>query len=330
MPSNAQLIEKAAMTLSDLASGGRLNVQQSNKFLRMVQDAPTLVKQSRFVPMESDRRKVEKLGFGNRILRVGQEGTALAESDRAVPQTDMVTLNTKEVIAEINITYDTLENNIEKGNLQNTIMQMIAERAALDIEELVINGDTASTDPYLALLDGLRAQATSHIFDAVGVAANKYGPREVLKQLKKIMPSKYLRNPAMFRYFVSHNLETEWKDAIGFRETAWGDQALSSAPRASAYGVPVEPLAMLQDYAVDPDGTVSTGDEFNGSDILLTHPKNILVGMNRNITVEVDKDIRERKFIIVLTAKVDAKFEEEDAVAKAVNVNEDITSITTA
>ncbi|MFP9167082.1 phage major capsid protein, partial [Enterococcus faecalis] len=79
-----------------------------------------------------------------------------------------VNLSTKEVIAEVNITYDTLENNIEKDGLQNTIMQMIAERAAVDIEELLVNGDTSSSDSYLAQLDGIRKQATSHIVDAAG------------------------------------------------------------------------------------------------------------------------------------------------------------------
>ncbi|MBJ8056557.1 phage major capsid protein, partial [Bacillus cereus] len=58
------------------------------------------------------------------------------------------------------------------------------------------------------------------------------------------------------------------------------------------------------------------------SDILLTHPKNIIVGFSRNIRIEVEKDIRSRKFIIVLTAKLDSKFEEEDAVAKVMKVKE--------
>lgn len=58
------------------------------------------------------------------------------------------------------------------------------------------------------------------------------------------------------------------------------------------------------------------------SDIILTHPKNIILGFSRNIRIEVDKDIRARKFIIVLTAKLDSKFEEEDAVAKIVKVKE--------
>jgi hypothetical protein len=34
---------------------------------------------------------------------------------------------------EVNISYDTLENNIEGGNLHNTIISMIAERASLDV-----------------------------------------------------------------------------------------------------------------------------------------------------------------------------------------------------
>ncbi|MFV0915356.1 phage major capsid protein, partial [Enterococcus faecium] len=81
----------------------------------------------------------------------------------------------------------------------------------------------------------------------------------------------------------------------------------------SAYGVPVQGIAMLQPY---------TAAENTVSDIILTHPKNILTGMSRQISIEVDKDIRARKFIIVLTAKIDAKFEEEDAVSKIINVKE--------
>ncbi|PEF77696.1 phage major capsid protein [Bacillus toyonensis] len=240
---NKTIIEKADVTLATLASGGLMNPEQADTFLRMVQNSPTILKDSRFIQMASDTLKIEKIGFGSRILRPGVEGVPLKDSDRSAPSTSTITLNAKEVIAEVHITYDTLENNIEGGNLQNTIMQMIADRAALDIEELILNGDIASTDPYLALLDGLRKQATSHVVD----------------------------------------------------------------------GVPVEGIAMLQPYN-DGDNTVS--------DILLTLPKNIVTGMSRNIRIEVDKDIRARKFIIVLTAKVDVKFEEEDAVAKVIKVKE--------
>lgn len=309
MPTNQQIIEKAAMTLASLSAGGRMNVEQADTFLRMVQNQPTIMKDARFIPMSSDRRKIEKIGFGNRILRAGTEGTALADSQLAVPTTGTVDLEAKEVIAEVNITYDTLENNIEGNNLQDTIMQMIAERASLDLEELAVNGDTASGDPYLALIDGLCKQAgTGHVVDFADAAMDK----SAFKKGIKAVPAKYLRNPAEWRFYASQNAELDWKDLIAARQTQLGDQAIEGR-LATAYGIPVKGIAMLQPY-VSNTKTVS--------DMLVTHPKNIVIGMSRNISVEVDKDIRARKFIIVLTAKIDVVFEEVDATALVKKVGE--------
>jgi hypothetical protein len=66
---------------------------------------------------------------------------------RVKPTVSGVTLTTKEVIAEVQIPYDVLEDNIERGGwtppfrkalggLHQTIIDLIAERAALDLEEL--------------------------------------------------------------------------------------------------------------------------------------------------------------------------------------------------
>jgi len=308
---NQEIINKAAMQLSDLASGGLMNPTQFNTFYRKMIDAPTILKDARNVPMNIDSMKVEKIGFGQRVLRAGQEGVALTEAQRSKPTTSTITLNAKEVIAEVNITYDTLENNIEKGGLQNTIMSMLAERVALDMEELIINGDTASADPYLALIEGIRKKAVSHIFDAAGNVVDK----GLFKQLYNKIPTKYLRNPAEWRYYASYANELEWKDQVVARQTALGDQTLQGG-MPNAYGIGVKGIAMLQEY----EATIETVTQ-QVNDAFLVHPKNILVGFSRNVRVEVDKDIRERKFIVVLTAKLDTQFEEEDAVAKAININ---------
>jgi len=308
---NTEIINKAAMQLSDLASGGLMNPTQFNTFYRKMIDAPTILKDARNVPMNIDSMKVEKIGFGQRVLRAGQEGVALTEAQRSKPTTSTITLNAKEVIAEVNITYDTLENNIEKGGLQNTIMSMLAERVALDMEELIINGDTASADPYLALIEGIRKKAVSHIFDAAGNVVDK----GLFKQLYNKIPTKYLRNPAEWRYYASYANELEWKDQVVARQTALGDQTLQGG-MPNAYGIGVKGIAMLQEY----EATIETVAQ-QVNDAFLVHPKNILVGFSRNVRVEVDKDIRERKFIVVLTAKLDTQFEEEDAVAKAININ---------
>jgi hypothetical protein len=277
-----------------------------------VQNTPTIFSESRVIQMENDSQKFEKIGFGQRILRAAEEGKALTDDQLTVPATSTVQLNTKEVIAEINITYDTLENNIEKDGLQQTIMQILAERAAVDIEELVVNGDTSSSDPYLAQLDGIRKQTVSHVIDGNGEELS----RATFKKGLKAIPAKYLRLPQEFRFYTSQGMEIEWKDRVADRQTNLGDLAVQGG-LSSAFGVPVKGVSNLQPYSV------GEGDsQYEASDIILTHPKNIILGFSRNIRIEVDKDIRSRKFIIVLTAKLDSKFEEEDASAKIVNVKE--------
>lgn len=57
---NKTIIEKADVTLATLASGGLMNPEQADTFLRMVQNSPTILKDSRFVQMASDTLKIEK------------------------------------------------------------------------------------------------------------------------------------------------------------------------------------------------------------------------------------------------------------------------------
>ncbi|WP_408893498.1 phage major capsid protein [Paenibacillus taichungensis] len=311
MTTNRSIIEKATMTLADLASGGRMNEQQFNAFYRRMIAAPTILNSARTVPMNSDSQKIEKIGFGQRILRPGVEGTALTEGQRTKPTTGTIKLNTQEVIAEINISYDTIENNIEGDNIRTTIMNLLADRAALDLEELIINGDTASSDEYLALIDGVRKKVSSHIVDAEGEAIAK----EIFKRGIKAVPNQYLRNPADWRYYTNTGVELDWRDSFANRQTSGGDQSLDGGRLVNAYGVPVNGIAMLQPYNVT--SPVAYTDV---TDAILTHPKNIVVGMNRKLQVEVDKDITRRVFIIVLTAKIDVQLEEEDATAKIIHI----------
>ena len=145
---NPELIKKADLVLADLTSnGGILNPEQSDRFLKVLIESPTILKDARTVPMNSPVMKINKIGFGSRILRPAVENTALVSSDRSKPDTTQLTMTTKEVIAEVRIPYGVLEDNIEQGNLENTILNLIAERAALDFEELILLGDIGSGYP---------------------------------------------------------------------------------------------------------------------------------------------------------------------------------------
>ena len=64
-----------------------------------------------------------------------------------------------------------LEDSIERGELRQTIMEMMAEAISRDMEEVLINGDTLSADPFLAVMDGVLKQTTSNIVDAAATIA---------------------------------------------------------------------------------------------------------------------------------------------------------------
>lgn len=314
---NQEIIKKADMALADLASGGLLLPEQADTFIRKLLVQPTLLNQVRTVTMNSPQRNINKIGFGQRILKKATSATALDVADRSKPTTSQVTLNTDEVIAEVRLPYDVIEDNIERGNintagansdpkpilggLKDTIVSMIAERAALDLEELAILGDSANADPYLALKEGYLKLATDHVVDGNAETINK----SLFKNGLKAMPDQYLRNLAQMRHFVSVNNEIEYRDTIASRETSAGDsQFVAQAQNpVFGFGVPLNAVSLMP-----------------GDQGLLTHPLNLIMGIQRQISIEVDKSITERVFIIVLTARIDFQIEETDAIVKYTNI----------
>jgi hypothetical protein len=97
---------------------------------------------------------------------VAHQQPLAAATDRSKPTTSQITLTTSEVMAEVRIPYEVLEDNIERGGMADTVLALIAERAALDLEELLILGDTASGDAYLALMNGILKRVTTNVVDA--------------------------------------------------------------------------------------------------------------------------------------------------------------------
>lgn len=308
---NNTLIKKADIALSDLANdGGLLNPEMTDRFIRTLIDEPTIINRARTVTMNAPTRKINKIGFGSRILRPATSHTALDAADRSKPDLSQIQLDTEEVIAEVQIPYDVLEDNIEGGNinagmtsgaggLHATIVTLMAQRAALDLEELLLLGDTGSGDPYLALLDGYLKRSTSHVVDAGGATIDK----SLLKAGVKAMPDKYLRNRAALAHMVSVDNDTEYRDTYASRQTALGDNMLQGTGPVYAWGSQLTSVPLMPN---------TSG--------LFCNPLNLIFGIQRRITIEYDKDIRARAFIIVITTRVANQIEEEDAVVKYTNI----------
>jgi len=305
---NRTILEKADMALSDLTTGGGLlKPAQAKKFMRLLIKEGVILSVATVVPMASPKQQISKIKFGSRILRPGQEATALSSANRVKPDLSQVELDAKLFKAEVRLSDETLEDSIERGELRQTIMEMMAEAISRDMEEVIVKGDTASTDTFLAVLNGVLKQATSNVVDA----GSKKISKDLLKDLLKAMPSEHLRDKKAMRFFTSVDADLDYRGVLAERATAVGDKFLEGDTPVLYSGVPLSPVPLFPE---------NLGTSNNESNILLCNPRNIHVGIWRQIRIESAREISEGVLKIVATLRFDVKFADESATAKATKV----------
>ena len=305
---NRTVLEKADLALADLTTGGgMLQPAQAQKFLRILIKESVLLKQATVVPMRSPKQLIEKIRFAGRILRAGSEATALPAGDRSKPDLSQVELDAQLFKAEVRLNNEVLEDSIERAQLRQTIMQLMAEAIARDMDDVIVSGDTVSADPFYAKLDGILKQSAANVVDAGTQPTSKI----VLRDMLKSMPSEFLRNKKEMRFFTSVESEIDYRDSLAERATVVGDKFLEQDVPVMYSGVPLLSVPMFPE---------ALGPGNNTCAILLTDPKNIQVGIWRNIRIETFKDVPAGVLIIVATLRFDVKFAEETATVKAINV----------
>jgi HK97 family phage major capsid protein len=311
------LSSKADIALTDLnTNGGLLQPEQNDVFFRKLLDEPTLLNQVRSIQMNAPQQDINKIGIGTRVFHgagnsgngasglndANVNGRVLAAAKRTSVTTSKISMNSTEVIAEVRIPYEVLEDNLERGGLQDTILALVAQRGALDFETLLISGDktiNSATDDLLCLQNGILKGFTSNVVDAAGETLSL----GLWNRLKKALPTAYRRNLQAMRFFSSMDKESDWRVTMAGRPGALGDSIATGGGPVPALGVQVAPAALMPD-----------------ANIIFTDPKNIIWGLQRNVRIETDKDIRSREVIFVITARVAINIEEELAGAKLINL----------
>lgn len=307
MDDNRSIIQKADLLVADMvANGGYLEQALAREFIEVAIDESTLMPLATTIPMKSHTHRLDKMRFGSRVLRAGTEGQALIESDRVKPDLSNETLQSQLFKAEARLTDEDLEDSIEGGSLRDTIIKLLGQAVARDMDEVVIEGDTTSGDPFLAKFDGAIKLANVNVVAAGSVPISK----TMFKAAFKSLPTPFRRDRQNMSFFVASDSEVDYRDVVAERETGRGDQALEEWVPLRWGGIPIREVPLFPT------------DLGAGSDsvMLLTNPKNMNVGIWRQIKLETDRDISAGVLKVVITIRFGFAYTERQAVVKTTGV----------
>jgi len=277
---NEELIEKTIAT-SDLLSGGLLNPLQQTQFVTLVKKFSVMLPISRFIRMPRPLMDIDKLWIGEPVTESVDEATDTGNLSRAKFQ--RIVLRAQKVRSAWNITTEALQGNIEQNDFEQTIMNTMVERIATDLEDLHINGDTATVgatarDRLLRRFNGWDRQTDSaHIVDVKGASIQK----GIFSQMKRQIPKQYKNDPGL-RWLVGDAIATDWADVVSDRGTILGDAALQGAEMAPL-GTPMIRVPLIPDDAPITI-TAATRAEFLGAEFAPF----VITSANDTIKLKVD------------------------------------------
>jgi hypothetical protein len=324
-----ELIEKVIRT-TEVASGGGglLNAEQSNRFIDYMWEATVLGNQVRTIRMRADTVDIDKLGIGERLMRVATE--AVDDGVNAGATFSKISLTTKKLRLDWEISTESLEDNIEGDGLEDHIARLMATQAGNDLEDVAINGNTALTgDPLLKAFDGWRKRALAggHVIDHAGGAVD----RSVFNKALKAMPRKYMQRRNGLKFFTGSNVIQDYlfslqnTSADYVTPEAMAASGINSAVRTdgpagfttgNAFGIPVQEVPLFEE-TLDGDYSGQTGDH---ADVWLTFPNNMLWGVKREI--QVFREFKPKKDTTEYTmfCRVGTQIENADAFVVVKNV----------
>lgn len=324
-----ELIEKVIRT-TEVASGGGglLNAEQSNRFIDYMWEATVLGTQVRTIRMRADTVDIDKLGIGERLMRVATE--AVDDGVNAGATFSKISLTTKKLRLDWEISTESLEDNIEGDALEDHIARLMATQAGNDLEDVAINGNTAlTTDPLLKAFDGWRKRALAggHVIDHGGNGVD----RSVFNKALKAMPRKYMQRRNGLKFFTGSNVIQDYLFSLQNTSADYvTPEALAAAginsgvrtegpagfTTGNAFGVPVQEVPLFEE-TLDGDYSGATGDH---ADVWLTFPNNMLWGVKREI--QVFREFKPKKDTTEYTmyCRVGTQIENADAFVVVKNV----------
>lgn len=309
---------------------GLLYPDQANRFIDYMWDATILAKSARTVRMRSNTTEIDKVAVGERVMRAATENNPqnyVSGYTNTGATFSKVSLTTTKLRLDWELSSESLEDNLEGGDLEDHIARLMATQAGNDIEDVLINGDTDSSDGLLQAFDGFnkKAVAGGHVVDAAGSNLDL----AVFNKAIKAMPRKYKQRRNQLRFFAGSNLVQDY--LYGLTNTSTNPFDISSGiirgnvaandggpgtVTPFAFGVPVVNVPLMEETKT---GTYSGASGSHG-DLYLTFPQNFIVGIKRDVTVYREFKPKKDTIEYTLFVRVGCAIENLDAFVVVKNI----------
>jgi hypothetical protein len=313
---------------SENGNGGLLNPEQSARFLDYMFDATVIGKVARTVRMKSDTTEIDRVGIGEKLMKLATEGDNTASN--AAVTFSKISLTTKKLRLDWELSTESLEDNIEGPDLEDHIARMMATQAGNDIEDVLLNGDTAlSSDALYKAFDGVvkKSKAHGHVVDAAGAGLS----RAVFNSALKALPRKYKQRRTDLRFLAGSNLIQDYLYSTSQNIQNVNPQDIASgiirgevAPVSGpagyvapyAFGIPIVEVPLLPETQAG-DYSQATGSH---GDVHLTFPNNVVIGVKRDVTVYRFFWPRKDSIEYTMYTRVGVQIEQADAWVVVKNV----------
>lgn len=272
------------------SGGGLLRPEQSDRFIDYMWDATVLGSQVRTIRMRANEVELDRIAVGERLVRLATE--AVADHVNAKVVFAKVSLTTKKLRLDWELSAESLEDNLEGEALEDHVARLMANAAANDLEDLAINGNVENTeDALLKSFDGWRKRlyAGGHVIDHEGGELD----RSVFNKALRAMPRNFMANRGNLKFFTAAGLIQDYlfdavlADTGTYQRTeaqAEAANSRSNVAEGAAGWTPASPFGVrLQEVNLFPEYETAVGE--TGSDVWLVDAKNLIWGVKREIKV---------------------------------------------
>lgn len=312
------LMMKAAIDETTLPNSV-MNRQQADRFIDLVIDSSRLLKNIRTRRINHPKGEINKLNLGNIVT----EAASISPATTSSPTDSTVKYDTEKARSAFDLVTDFVEDNLEGAGIRNTLLNMFSKRIAVDLELLAIEGDETIVIPgtveenLLGLNDGFIVLMNAGVpaaqkLDAQGTASSK----QLFHDMKRKIPVRFRVSRPDYRWQCGPAVYDKWELDTSNRATSGGDAALEGNSQRTPFGIPLFEIPLMPE-----DLTYGTGVT-DGSKMWLSPLANLIWFIQRDITIEWDRQPRADAWEVTIHTRSDIQIEDTNMIVLANNLSE--------